>query len=72
MKKGKMPAQCAMNGLEIVHLKDSEGNNIDLTDLEAALVSKNLLFMQIVQLPRSRWAALRHKTVNVPITDQSI
>ena len=57
------------NGLLIIDFIDSEGNKIDLSELEATLIAKNIVFMKIFQLPKSRWSAVKDKTVNVPIPE---
>ena len=43
-----------------------------LTELEGALIAKHLIFEKIVQLPKSRWTALKDKIVNIPIKDGDI
>ena len=43
-----------------------------LSELENSLIAKDLIFMKIVQLPRSRMAALRGQEVNIPLTDTDI
>ena len=72
LQNGHLPTLSVMNGLEIVKLTDSNGENIKLTDLEAALVAKTVLFMKIYQLPRSRWSALKDRTICVPLRNEAI
>ena len=72
LKRGKMPPMSTRNGLDIVDLKDSNGNKIELSELEATLIAKNILFMKIFHLPKSRWSAVKDKTVNVPIQDDAV
>ena len=67
-----MPPMSTKNGLDIVDLKDSNGNKIELSELEATLIAKNILFMKIFHLPKSRWSAVKDKTVNVPIQDDAV
>ena len=67
LKRGKMPPMSTKNGLDIVDLKDSNGNKLDMSELEATLIAKNILFMKIFNLPKSRWSAVKDKTVNVPV-----
>ena len=55
MKSGKIPPMSAMNGLR-VHEQDPE---LKLTELEGNLIAKNIVFMKIFQLPKSRWTALK-------------
>ena len=51
---------------------NTDGEELKLTELDGALIAKNILFMKIFQLPRSRWSAVKDKIVNVPIEDTSI
>ena len=62
-----------------VHKKVSRANQrqlqeqkLELTELEGALIAKNIIFQKIYQLPKSRWTALKDKVVNVPINEDSI
>ena len=70
MKNGKMPPMSTKNNLTLAEtdrfIKDQ---NLDLTELEAALIAKNIIFQKIFQLPKSRWTALKDKVVNVPIKE---
>ena len=72
LKRGKMPPMSTRNGLDIVDLKDSNGNKLELSELEATLIAKNIIFMKIFHLPKSRWSAVKDKTVNVPIQDDAV
>ena len=58
----------AMNGLKI-HNHDPD---LELSELEGNLIAKNIVFMKIFQLPKSRWTALKDKIINVPVTDSDI
>ena len=64
-QKKKIPKHSVLNGLDC----DDE---VPLTDLEAVLVSKNILFLKIMHLPKTRMHAVQDKTVNVPILDDDI
>ena len=72
LKRGKMPPMSTRNGLDIVDLKDNNGNKLELSELEATLIAKNIIFMKIFHLPKSRWSAVKDKTVNVPIQDDAV
>ena len=73
MKRKKVPPMSVMNGLKLnesdAQLKDQE---LEMTELEGALIAKNILFQKIYQLPKSRWTALKDRVVNVPINEGSI
>ena len=45
---------------------------MELTELEGNLIAKNIVFMKIFQLPKSRWTALKDKIINVPVNDTDI
>ena len=72
LRKGNTPPQSVLNGLKIVDLKDKHGNEIKLSELEATCIAKEILFTKIYQLPRSRWSAMKDRTICIPITDNSI
>lgn len=73
LRRGKLPPSSVMNNLQL-HETDEELKEQDLvlTELEGALISKNIIFQKIFQLPRSRWTGLKDRIINVPITDDSI
>ena len=68
MKEKKMPPMAASNKLRL----EVQDENLQLTELEGALIAKNLIFQKIYQLPKSRLTALKDRVVNVPIEENSI
>ena len=61
------------NGLRLTESdKQLREQKLELTELEGALIAKNIIFQKIYQLPKSRWTALKDKIVNVPINEDSI
>ena len=68
MKAKKMPPMSVKNNLKL----ESQDESLQLTELEGSLIAKNLIFLKIFQLPKSRWTALTDKIVNVPITNEDI
>ena len=68
-QKKKMPAQCAKNGLQIDKLPVEAQDELlkNLNDLEKVLISKNILFIKIFQMPKTRWQKTIDKCVNVPL-----
>ena len=56
----------AMNRLQLTPVQDPL---LHLSELEGALIAKHLVFEKIIQLPKSRWTALKDKIVNIPIKD---
>ena len=66
--KKKMPNICFQNGLGLSHVPDC----LKLTDIENHLISKNLIFIKVRPSPRSRYAEMENKIVNVPIPDEDI
>ena len=73
MKAKKMPPMCVKNGLKLEE-SDNELREqmLEMTELEAALVAKNIIFQKIYQLPKSRWTALKDRLINIPINDDDI
>ena len=62
-----------MNNLELTHSEAYlKAQNLQLTELEGTLIAKNIVFMKLLQLPKSRWGKLTDKIINVPVTDESI
>ena len=73
MNQKKMPPMSILNGLKLNETdKEIKEQDLQLTELEAALIAKNIIFQKIYQLPKSRWTALKDRVVNVPINDDSI
>ena len=73
LKMKKMPPMSTENGLKLVETdKEIKHQNLELTELEGALIAKNILFQKIYQLPKSRWTALKDRVINVPINEDSI
>ena len=73
MKAKKIPPMCTKNGLKLSET-DAElrEQKLEMTELEGALIAKNIIFQKIYQLPKSRWTALKDKIVNVPINEDPI
>jgi hypothetical protein len=56
MKKQKMPPMSIKNGLQLSETyKEIKDQNLQLTELDGALIAKNIIFQKIYQLPKSRW-----------------
>ena len=73
MKGKKIPPMSIKNGLKLSETdKQLREQKLELTELEGALIAKNIIFQKIYQLPKSRWTALKDKVVNVPINEDSI
>ena len=66
--KQKIPPLSVKNGLTIEFIP----SELDLSELINVLVAKNIIFMKLFKLPKSRWPALKDKIINVPITDDEI
>ena len=67
--KGKKPKLNVSNGLQVDVVPENLKN---LSEVEQVLISKDILFIKIWQLPKSRWSAVSDKIVNVPIADNDI
>ena len=62
-----MPPKCWQNSMKV----DSQPEVMKLTHLEANLISRNIQFQKIYQLPTSRYTALKDKIINVPVPEES-
>ena len=61
------------NGLKLAETdKQIKDQGLELTELEGALIARNIIFQKIYQLPKSRWTALKDRVINVPIHEDSI
>lgn len=69
LKHSKMPPMCSKNSLEPAIVPDALK---DLTDIEKQLIVKNLIFIKVRQLPKTRMAAMNDRVISVPITDTNI
>ena len=73
LRSNKMPPMSVMNGLKLEETDEHIRNQgLQLTELEGALIAKNIIFQKIFQLPKSRWTALKDRVINVPINDEAI
>ena len=64
----------AMNRLQL-HLEDKEikHQKLDITELEGALIAKNIVFQNIYQLQKLRWTALKDiRLLNISIMEDDI
>ena len=69
LKGGKMPSQCFQNNLQVSEIPEALQ---DLTDLEIQLLSKNILFLKVRQLPKTRMNTLNDRVICVPIEDDDV
>ena len=58
LNKSRMPPMCAKNSLEVPEIPDCIKN---LTNVEKQLIVKNLVFIKIRQLPKTRMAAMNDR-----------
>ena len=64
LKKNEIPSLSARNSLMIEPIPEE----LALSDFEMQLIAKDLLFMKIFKLPKSRMPAIKDKVINVPLT----
>ena len=69
LKKSQVPPMCSKNSLEPAVIPDCLQN---LSDVEKQLIVKNLIFIKVRALPKTRMAAMNDRVINVPITDENI
>ena len=61
-----------LNKLQLHHtVHELKDLGLHLTELEAVLISPNILFQKLYELPKSRWSCLDGRVVNVPISRNS-
>ena len=68
LEKFKKPKLRYCNGLQADEIPEA----LKLSDLEAVLIAKRILFLKIFNLPTSRWRAVIDRVVNVPIEDEDL
>ena len=68
LKKNEMTKLSAMNNF----LVEINPEQLKLSDFEMQLIAKDLLFMKIFSLPKSRMPAIKDKVINVPLTHLDI
>ena len=68
LQKGEMPPICAKNGLEYEKIPDC----LQLVNLERQIICKNLIFLKVRQLPKTRMPIINDRVINVPIDDDDI
>jgi hypothetical protein len=71
MKKQKMPPMSIKNGLQLSEThKEIKDQNLQLTELDGALIAKNIIFQKIYQLSKSRWTALKDRVPPMSIKNK--
>ena len=68
LKAKKLPPLATKNGLSIEPMPE----NLQLSELEAVLCSKNIIFAKIHSLPRNWCVGSKAKVVNVPINSDDL
>ena len=68
--KGKIPPMCVKNNLQLFDISGHE--ELKLTELENCLIALNIIFQKVYQLPKSRWPAMKDRTVNIPIYESDV
>ena len=68
-----MPPICVKNNLEFHEtFSEIKEQGLWLTELEAAMIARRIIFIKIFMLPISRWTAMTDKAVNIPIPETAI
>ena len=70
LSRGKMPPMSNQNNLQLLDLSKFE--ELNLTELENAMIALNIIFQKVFKLPKSRWPAMKDKTINVPIHQSDV
>ena len=77
IQKGKLPPMSNQNKLSVFdehHPKFLEKYKYlkDMSEMETCTIAKNLLFMKVFLLPKSRISAFKDRIVNVPILSEDV
>ena len=70
LSRGKVPPMSNQNSLQLMDL--SQYKELNLTELENSMIALNIIFQKVFKLPKSRWPAMKDKTVNIPIFQTDI
>ena len=65
IKNGKVPPMSNQNDLQLFDLTDYD--ELKLSELESCMIALNIIFQKVFRLPKSRWPAMKDRTVNIPI-----
>ena len=68
LEKDEMPPMCHKNNLYYKEIPEC----LQLTDIEKQLIVKNLIFIKVRALPKTRMPAINDRVINVPIEDDDI
>ena len=70
LHKGKIPPMSHKNNLGVFDV--SNNKELILSEIEQCTIARNLLFMKMHQLPKSRMAGVKDKLVNVPVHEEDV
>ena len=65
-----MPPMSWANNLKLFDVSNYE--ELQLTELENAMIALNIIFQKVIKLPKSRWPAMKDRIVNVPVFAEDI
>ena len=68
--KGKLPPLSNQNSLDVFDLTKYE--ELKLSELENCLIARNILFQKVYLMPKSRWPAIKDRTINIPIMESDV
>ena len=58
------------NNLQLMDLSHYE--ELHLTELENSMIALNIIFQKVFKLPKSRWPAMKDRTVNILIFETDV
>ena len=47
-------------------------DELNLSELENCMIALNIIFQKVFRLPKSRWPAMKDRTVNIPIFESDV
>ena len=70
ISKGNIPPMSIKNNLQLFDLSSCQ--ELKLTELENSMVALNIPFQKVFKLPKSRWPAMKDRTINIPIYESDV
>ena len=58
------------NNLQLFDISNHE--EFKLTELENCMIALNIIFQKVYKLPKSRWPAMKDRTINIPIFEADV
>ena len=70
ISEGNFPPMSIKNNLQLFDLSSCQ--ELKLTELENSIIALNIPFQKVFKLPKSRWPAMKDRTINIPIYESDV